>query len=253
MLVFSYDRTFDGLLCAVFEAYAGKRFPEQLIGYGEPEPMFAETVHRVETCCERSARVWNGLQKKIPPKASNMLLHVWLSELPESDELLFRFIRKAFDSPYSPETDFTDPDALAVHKIALQVSREAEHVRQFVRFQKAGDDTYFAPIAPKYNCLTLSISYFRDRFADQKWMIYDTRRGYGFYYDLHRVVEINLPNDPMTGGKLDEKLMAEDEKQFQLLWRSYFKALTIPERVNPKLQRQHLPRRFWKYLPEMQE
>jgi probable DNA metabolism protein len=164
-----------------------------------------------------------------------------------------RTIRKIFDSAPGKESDFTDKDMLETHKIALQVSREGEHVRQFVRVQQAGDDTYFAPIAPKYNCLPLAIPYFRDRFADQKWIVYDTRRGYGFYYDTHKVVEINLPDDPMRGAALDTKLMAADEKQFQQLWRGYFNALTIKERVNPKLQRQHLPRRFWKYLPEMQD
>ena len=252
MRVFSYDKTFEGLLCAVFDAYSEKAFPERLIGLGEPEPMFTEQHWLVGTSTEKSDRVWKSLQKKTPRKASGMFSHVWLSELPGSDELLFRCIRKVFDSPVSVTTDFGDPDWLEAYKIALQVSREAERVRQFVRFQKAGDNTYFAPIAPKYNCLPLSIAYFKDRFADQKWMIYDSRRGYGYYYDLHNVVEISLPDDPMTGGQLNEAMMAADEKQFQELWRGYFKALTIRERINPKLQRQHMPRRFWKYLVEMQ-
>ena len=252
MLVFCYDKSFEGLLSAVFDAYTDKMFPERLIGYGEPEPMFTEQIRHVITSSEKSNRVWKGLQKKMMKKASNVIFHAWLSELPDVDELLFRYIRKIFDSARGMEANFTDPDMLEVHKIALQVCREGEHVRQFVRFQKAGDNTFFAPVTPKYNCLPLGLSYFKDRFADQKWIIYDTRRKYGFYYDLHKVIEINLPNDPMTGGQLNEKLMAEDEKQFQQLWRGYHKALTIRERINPKLQRQHMPRRFWKYLIEMQ-
>ncbi|MCD8186666.1 MAG: DUF4130 domain-containing protein, partial [Rikenellaceae bacterium] len=106
-------------------------------------------------------------------------------------------------------------------------------------------------ISLKHNCLPLTLGYFKDRFADQKWIVYDIRRQYEFYYDLTRVIEINLPTDPMDGGQLDEKLMAEDEKRFQELWNGYFKALTIRERINLKVQRQHMSRRFWKYLPEM--
>ena len=252
MLVFQYDKTFDGLLSAVFDAYSEKMFPERIIGYGEPEPLFTGQMWHVITVTEKSGRVWKGLQKKMPGKVCNMLFHAWLSELPQTDEMLFRYICKVFDQPKGIFTNFADDDILEVKKVAHLVSREAEHVRQFVRFQKAGDNTYFAPISPKFNCLPLSLHYFKDRFADQKWMIYDTKRGYGFYYDLHTVVEINLPNDPMNGSELDEKLMAADEKQFQILWRGYFKALTIKERINPKVQRQHMPRRFWKYLPEMQ-
>ena len=47
--------------------------------------------------------------------------------------------------------------------------------------------------------------------------------------------------------------MAADEKQFQELWKEYFKVLAIKERINPKLHAQLLPRRFWKYLTEKQQ
>ena len=50
--------------------------------------------------------------------------------------------------------------------------------------------------------------------------------------------------------KLDQQLMAEDEQLFQQLWRTYFKTIAIKERINPKLHRQNLPVRFWKYLTE---
>ena len=45
MIVFRYDRTFEGLLTVVFDAYSRKSFPERLIGPGEPVPMFARTDH----------------------------------------------------------------------------------------------------------------------------------------------------------------------------------------------------------------
>ena len=34
MIVFRYDRTFEGLLTVVFDAYSRKSFPERLIGPG---------------------------------------------------------------------------------------------------------------------------------------------------------------------------------------------------------------------------
>ena len=53
MLVFRYDKTFDGLLSAVFDAYSLHVFPEALIGPGEPEPLFTERVHDVVTALKR--------------------------------------------------------------------------------------------------------------------------------------------------------------------------------------------------------
>ena len=49
MLVFRYDKSFDGLLSALFDAYSLRAFPEALIGPGEPEPLFTERVHEVVT------------------------------------------------------------------------------------------------------------------------------------------------------------------------------------------------------------
>lgn len=253
MTVFRYDKTFEGLLTAVFDAYVRHEFPEILIGEGEPEPMFSDGAHSVYSDRAKSDRVWASLQKKIDKRTRNMLLHVWLSEEPGSDELIFRYIRKVFDTPHSIALNFADPDVLEMKQIAIKVSREGHHVQQFVRFQKGGDGTFFAPTAPKYNALPLAINYFKDRFADQKWLVYDTKRRYGYYYDLKKVQEVTMEDDAhLLSGKLDDTLLAEDEKLFQQMWRDYFKALTIKERLNPKLQRQHMPRRFWKYLTEKQ-
>ncbi|MDH6304418.1 putative DNA metabolism protein [Parabacteroides sp. PF5-5] len=251
MIVFRYDKTFEGLLTCIFDAYSRKVFPQKLVGEGEPSPLFTEEEHGVITETTKSSRVWKALEKKLPKEACSMLMHVWLSELPESDDLLFRYIRKVIDSPHNVSTNFTDDDVLEVHKIAKKVSKERLNLIQFVRFQKAADDMFFAPVSPIFNSLPLTMNYFTDRFADQKWLIYDIRRRYGFYYDLKTAQEVSLDDDThLLSGKLDEELMAKDEKLFQKMWKSYFQALTIKERFNPRLQRQHMPRRYWKFLPE---
>lgn len=253
MRVFRYDATWEGLLTAVFDAYTRRRFPDALIGPNEPEPMFTEESHTVATDPAHAERVWKGFCKKADRRTRNMLMHVWLSEEEGSDMLIMRYLRKAFDSHVFAVTDFSDPDILSVHKIAMQVAREGEHVRQFVRFQKASDGSFFAPIAPKHNALPLAVEYLRDRFADQKWLVYDTRRHYGYYYDLVRVTEVELDDDShLLDGRLGDDIVADDEKMFQQAWRGYHKSLTIKERINPKLQRRHMPRRFWKYLTEKQ-
>ena len=134
------------------------------------------------------------------------------------------------------------------------MSNEKERIIQFTRFQKTADNIFFAPIEPVHNVLSLVTRHFQDRLASQKWTIYDMKRDYGYFYDLSTVTEIHFENKQTSSssGKLDEELLAEDEKIFQKLWKEYFKSITIKERLNPKLHRQHLPVRFWKYLTEKQ-
>ena len=40
MTVFVYDKTFEGLLTAVFDAYSRRSFPDLLLAEGEPFPLF---------------------------------------------------------------------------------------------------------------------------------------------------------------------------------------------------------------------
>lgn len=240
-------------MCAVFDAYNRRSFPDMLLGMDEPDPLFVDESYTVLTQDDKMMRVWKGLETKLKANALNMISYVWLSETEGCDMLLFRYIRKTFDSKQSIETNYADEDVLAMQKTALKVNKERHRLIELVRFQKAADDIFFAPVAPDHNCLPLILSHFKDRFHDQKWVIYDTKRNYGFYYDLKEITEMVLDNtDSFPDGKLDESRMAEDEKLFQDLWKGYFKAMTIKERINPKLHRQHLPQRYWKYLTEKQ-
>lgn len=253
MTVFRYDKTFEGLLTALFDAYFRRAFPERLLSETDIEPMFATEIHTVITDKVKAARVWRGIEKKLPRIGVNMIMYVWLSEQEGSDELLLRYMRKIIDNDEKYSLNFADRDILDMKQLAQKVGREAEHLRQFVRFQKGGDGTYFAPVSPQFNSLPISLNYFTDRFADQSWLIYDVKRRYGFYYDTVTAREVTIDDDEhLLGGKLSDEMMAEDERLFQTMWKNYLKALTIKERLNLKLQRQHMPRRFWKFLTEKQ-
>lgn len=83
-------------------------------------------------------------------------------------------------------------------------------VLQFMRFQKTADQVYFGIMEPLYNVYPLTIYHFRDRFADQPWIIYDARRRYGYYYDLKEVNEITFEDSRaafLRHGKLEDELL----------------------------------------------
>ena len=255
MLYFRYDQTFEGLLTVVFDAYARRQFPEGLLGEEEPAPLFGEVALTVVTDTAKADRVWKGLGKHISASARSALTCVWLSEMPEVDLLLFRYMRKAIDSIRSIELNFGDPDVLAVSKLWRKVNNERERTLQFFRFQKAADGTYFAAVAPLYNVLPLVLAYATDRFADQRWLLYDLKRSYGYYYDLREATEVRFkePEGHLKEGLLSPDIMDKEEVLFQRMWKAYFQSIAIKERLNPRLQRQHMPQRFWAYMPEKRD
>ena len=256
MIIFVFDNTFEGLLTSVFEAYSRRVFPDALFPEGEPLPLFHDEVFTVITEEEKAKRVWRGLQKKLSSGALSCLAQCWLAEEAETPMLLFRYIRKAIDAPRSIETNFADPDVLEFSRMWKRVDWERLRMLQFIRFQKAADGTFFAAVEPEKNALPLAIDHFKDRFADQPWLIYDIKRAYGFYYDLKEVRQVTFEEGSREGhlvtGMLDESLMDKDEKLFQQLWKTYFKAICIKERLNLRKHKQDMPVRYWKHMTEKQ-
>ena len=251
-LYFVYDGTFEGILTCVFDAFELKQIPKKIV-FDALSELFVE-VHKVETDDKKSNRVLEGLKNKISASALSMLYVCWLSELQGVEMHIFNYICKAFLAEKSIEVNFADVDVLELSKIYHKVKREEERTRQFVRFQKAKDDTYFAAISPIHNVLPLAVDFFTERFADQKWVIYDIKREYALSYDLQKTEIIyfeDLRIDKQT-GKLHKDLLAEEEFNFQIGWKEYLHSISIKERKNLKLQRQNMPKRFWKYLTEKQ-
>ncbi len=247
-----YDNSFEGFLTAVFECYAHKITPIDICRDRDfQEVLFAEKM-TIATDEQKADRVWKALRKKLHSRNKELPFYAFLSEEDGIEMKLYRFMKRIFESSYSIETDYGDRDVLDLKKIERQVMREAMRMLQFVRFQKTKEDIYFSPIEPRYNVLPFTIKHFKDRFADQPWLIYDIRRDYGIYYNLKTTEEVVLTEKGFNGGngKLNPNILEESETSYQALWKDYFDNINIKERKNLKLQRQHMPQRFWKFLPE---
>ena len=73
MTVFVYDKTFEGLLTAVFDAYSRHSFPDLLLAEGEPFPLFYDEAVTICTDDAKVDRVWKGLQKRLSAMALSVI------------------------------------------------------------------------------------------------------------------------------------------------------------------------------------
>lgn len=256
MTIYLFDGTMDGLLTAVFDAFSLKEQPEELLTEGDALPLFCERTYQVTTDEEKAQRVWTGLEKKLTREAMKLISVSWLSEERELNTPLFHYICKVFKQG-DISRNFADADVLAVTNIARRVLHEQLRMKQFIRFQKAKDGTYLAVVSPDHNVLPIIIDHFQDRFNDQPWLIYDAKRHYGFNYDGKTVIRITFEDESavpfsLDNGKLNEEVLSSDDQLLQDLWRTYFKAICIKERMNPRKQLNDMPRRYWKYMTEKQ-
>jgi len=248
---YRYDGTFPGFLTAIFDVYSRKDQPVAISPPEESTLLFTEK-HEVITDVEKSERVWNGIIKTGGNKTGNQLYYAFLSCEKDVEIALLKYIQYLFSAKKCVMYDLANPDVLKINKLYRTVLGESHSALMFIRFEQVVDGTYFAPFAPKYDIIPLTLSHFKARFADQSWVIYDTFRNYGFYYDTKTIEQIVIenPNFSHKTGKLVKSAILPDEEKWQDLWRIYFRKIAISERKNLVLQRNLMPKRYWKYLTE---
>ena len=251
MLQYSYDGTFPGLLTVIFQSYSAKHWPDAIINPRETGVLFGDTVY-VETDENKASRVWEGVKKYGGLLTCEQLFHAFLSLDEDVELIILDYCKELFSQKVCIATNFANQSVLKVSQLEKKVLREAEHTLMFLRFEKAADGTWFAPVSPKYDVLPLITGHFRNRFADEPWLIYDTKRSYGFYFDTKKLeqIEIDNPDFNTISGQLIANATHPDENQWQKMWKTYFKQIAIRERTNLKCQQNFMPKRFWKYLTE---
>jgi probable DNA metabolism protein len=252
--VFLTDGTWEGYLTALFDAFdlkipvvSCRRCMGAIYRAPSASTSLFETEIAITTDPEKSSRVWKALsligEKRERGKISGMAYAAWCSELPLVETALWRYLQAVFRKTLNPG-DLLNADAFEVYQAAHKVRREAHNLKGFVRFQVAEETQGIgallgAVIEPTYNVLRLLAPHFARRFPNETFLIADAKRRIGIFYDgeLH---EVSIdPNE------------IQSQDLFADLWKSYPKNIAIAERKNPKLQRQFLPKKYWKYLTEM--
>ena len=253
MVTITYDGSFEGWLTAVFEIYEFKYTDVQISTIAKAQPNVFGNQHNIVTDEEKAARVYSGLKKKISSGALTQLYKAFLSEANGIENILLHYVQYVFKSKLTVEHDYSNEFVLAVKQIAKKTDREKHRMEAFIRFQLTGDGLYYAICQPDYNVLPLIEKHFKERYADQRWLIYDGTRKYGLYYDLKSVGTVNISfNDNAGNGKNIAAIFDEKEELYQHLWQQYFKSVNIVSRKNTKLHIQHMPKRYWKFLTEKQ-
>ena len=250
MTTLLYDGSFDGLFTAIFEVFEYKYKDVEIVRKEkfQHENIFAE-IHEVITQNEKSERVLKKLEQNIGKEGIHQFLQVFLSENTEMEHLILSAVKQSIQHPdKNILQNYADSDILKISKICKSVSRERHRMTAFVRFEKMQDEVYFAKIDPDFNVLPLIQKHFKNRYQNQKWMIYDLRRHYGIFYDLNDC-DFFSPEQKFDLNQYQEKFH-DEETQYQKLWQRYFTKTNIVERKNLKLHIQHVPKRYWKYLTE---
>jgi uracil-DNA glycosylase len=171
--------------------------------------------------------------------AKDVILH----RDPARFDLLYRLLWRLKDEPQLVEVA-TDADVAAAKLMKKQV-RDAEHkMHAFLRFRRVDDpddpseiETYVSWFEPAHHIVERGVDFFVHRMANLRFSILTPE------VCAHWTGELSF-----TPGVDGSQAPAEDALEED--WRVYFASVFNPARVNAGLMTQHMPRRYWKNMPE---
>jgi len=242
MITYVHDNSIDGRLSALAAALASSQTPQDILPEsGSQRSLFGNDVTVQPS--ESSARdLMRRIRTDISSDAARHVMYVFLSELSELDMTLYFYLREGLIRGKQIDRWHANEHVKKVHNVSLKVGREIHRLKGLVRFRELNDGTLWAPIEPDHQVLLPLAHHFRHRLPGERGMIHDLRRGVAMTWTQKTVRYIEPP------GQIQP---SETEAEVQQLWQTYFTSATIRERINPRLQRQCMPVRYWKWLTEL--
>lgn len=240
-LAYSYDGSFEGLLCCVFESYEQKEIPSLISPPGVQQILF-DTAKWIKTDKDKAQRVFNSIPVKISSRAQELVRLGFLTCIPNKELLILHFLRLGFKYGSKVMTMLTDDTVCSLQKAVRHLTSESHKYKGFVRFSVYGE-ALVAVIEPKNFVLPLLAEHFCDRFRNEEFMIYDKTHCMALIYqsqkaELIYVEELTLPEIDGT------------EVEYRLLWRQYYDTIAIAGRNNPRCRMNRMPKRYWGHLTE---
>ena len=243
MVNYLYDGTFEGLLTCIHEAYYRRENPEDIITYDDAENNFLIENVYIKTDSEKFKKVYDAIDEKISSEVLRKVYYVYLSDLPRSGRTILQYIRLGFKIGPRIDEHLADDTVRNIDNIYKKVSRERHRMLGLIRFKEIENKVLYASIEPDHNVVALIGPHFARRMRGENWLIHDVKRNIG---PIYRDGELTIRDIDID----DHIMIKEDEARYQTLWKTYFSAISIEGKTNPKLQKNNMPKRYWKHLIE---
>lgn len=241
-LIYTYDGSFQGLLCCIFESYAKKESPSAI--HAQEEPVLTLFENRTIITDENKA---NRVYKKIVKLShftANIMKKAHLTCLIDKEMHLYSLAVRLIDQGGGFVGNQTDPQIYPILQAIRHMEREAHLLRGFVRFSILGG-ALVGEIEPKNQVLPLLRHHFCDRYQNETFFLYDRTHHQGLFYAQGKSTIIPLASFQM--GQSDG-----EEAQYRTLWKQFYDTIAIKERENPTCRRTQMPQRFWNTMTEFQ-
>lgn len=239
-----YEDSFEGFLTAIYYAFYSKTLIESISTEEDLEINLLSEIKYIDTDLNKYNKVKDSIVRKIDPLALNKIYKLYLSNYKNKGTLCYKYLKIAFKLGSDVHKHLHLDEVKEIDTIERRISLEAHRFNGFVRFISVNNNFLYSSIEPDNNILEIISPHFQNRFSNEYWIIHDVKRGIASIYDKIsweiREMDLEIYNN-----------LKDYNDDFQSLWKGYFKSTTIQERINPKLQKRMMPKRYWNNLTEL--
>jgi len=240
-----FDGSLEGFLCIVHAYYYDGVSPLIIQVQDNYQQTLDSEEYVIQTDGEKAAKVQQGIRKKISQDAWYSVYYAFLAGYDDKYMAIFRYIILGFKVGAVVDDHLQQDSVLRVRKLSRYVGREAHLLTGFCRFAETEGQIYYCAISPVNYVLPILVEHFCDRMMNQSWIIHDKTYCKAAVYNGEDYIIAEVPASVQVKH-------SENEADIQNLWTTFFHSVTIKERINPKVQRNHLPLHFRKSMVEFQ-
>ena len=232
-IIYVYDGSYNGLLCAVFNCYTDKFIPSEITDRRDT----LLTCKYIDTDKEKARRVTRGIRSVMGKDAEHLIKKAYLSDFDDKGVAIAQFVVLGMKEGAKAINMLATPCVDRVHRMAKAVGNETHRNIEFIRFSEI-NGALVSVIQPTHSVLPLIAPHFVSRFPCEKFFIYDKVHKQGFIHDGGRDELLSIEGfEPDAHG--------EEEEKYRNLWQVFYDAIEIKPRHNDRCRLNHMPLRFW--------
>jgi len=174
----------------------------------------------------------------LPRSAAELIETVLMHRDPEKYALLFALIWRVHCGERHLMNVATDPLVHRLECMRSAVKRDIHKMHAFLRFRRSAEGRMVAWFEPEHFILDAIAPFFVERFTAMEWSI------------LTPIGSLHWDGARLRSAPPARRADAPAQDQFETTWRGYYESVFNPARVNPAVMRGHMPRKYWRNMPE---
>lgn len=237
-----YDGSINGLFSVIFDCMKLKIVPRNIISENDYQDNLLEVPVSIETNEDKFEFIYDKL-KKISNISLYKVYTSFLSGSLNKDIIIFKYVLSILK--YGNDFNYMKNKKclIEINNISAKVSKEAHRMKGFIRFKEIQGNILYAKIEPENNVLEVVAKHFKERLKNELWIIEDIKRSISVIYNKKDYIVLNT-----FGINIDNN----SEEIYEKLWKNYYQNINIKERKNLRCQMNFMPKKYWKYLIEME-